>query len=171
MPWQIYSAVSLSHLMAKRPSEANVAYIREVECIGCTKCIQACPVDAIIGAAKQMHTVIEDECTGCDLCVDPCPVDCIDMLPPSTPLWPVAARCFTHWRHCKRPYTSNKGARWHTHLISQAASTHRSERTVQRNAPSRRAPLPSQVTFRCASVAAAPPPPVSPGAIMFALAA
>jgi electron transport complex protein RnfB len=59
----------------------KVAYIREDECIGCTKCIQACPVDAIIGAAKQMHTVIIDECTGCDLCVDPCPVDCIDMVP------------------------------------------------------------------------------------------
>lgn len=60
---------------------ATVAYIREDECIGCTKCIQACPVDAILGAAKQMHTVIVDECTGCDLCVEPCPVDCIDMLP------------------------------------------------------------------------------------------
>ncbi|MFK8020865.1 MAG: electron transport complex subunit RsxB [Pseudomonadales bacterium] len=59
----------------------TVAYIREAECIGCTKCIQACPVDAILGAAKLMHTVIVDECTGCDLCVEPCPVDCIDMLP------------------------------------------------------------------------------------------
>lgn len=59
----------------------TVAYIREAECIGCTKCIQACPVDAILGAAKLMHTVIVSECTGCDLCVDPCPVDCIDMLP------------------------------------------------------------------------------------------
>lgn len=59
----------------------KVAFIREDECIGCTKCIQACPVDAIVGAAKQMHTVIIDECTGCDLCVDPCPVDCIDMVP------------------------------------------------------------------------------------------
>ncbi|WP_263322268.1 electron transport complex subunit RsxB [Endozoicomonas sp. Mp262] len=58
-----------------------VAFIREQECIGCTKCIQACPVDAILGAAKQMHTVISDECTGCDLCVEPCPVDCIDMVP------------------------------------------------------------------------------------------
>ena len=61
--------------------EPNVAYIREDECIGCTKCIQACPVDAILGAAKLMHTVIADECTGCDLCVEPCPVDCIDMIP------------------------------------------------------------------------------------------
>jgi electron transport complex protein RnfB len=59
----------------------KVAFIREAECIGCTKCIQACPTDAILGAAKQMHTVIADECTGCDLCVDPCPVDCIDMIP------------------------------------------------------------------------------------------
>jgi electron transport complex protein RnfB len=59
---------------------ATVAYIREDECIGCTKCIIACPVDAILGAAKLMHTVIVAECTGCDLCVDPCPVDCIDMI-------------------------------------------------------------------------------------------
>ncbi|MCK3843625.1 electron transport complex subunit RsxB [Pseudomonas sp. W15Feb34] len=58
---------------------AQIAYIREAECIGCTKCIQACPVDAIVGAAKLMHTVITDECTGCDLCVAPCPVDCIEM--------------------------------------------------------------------------------------------
>ncbi|MDG2046715.1 MAG: electron transport complex subunit RsxB [Halioglobus sp.] len=58
----------------------TVAFIREDECIGCTKCIQACPVDAILGAAKQMHTVITAECTGCDLCVEPCPVDCIDMI-------------------------------------------------------------------------------------------
>ena len=63
-----------------------VAYIREDECIGCTKCIQACPVDAILGAAKQMHTVIISECTGCDLCVEPCPVDCIDMIPVETSL-------------------------------------------------------------------------------------
>ena len=58
-----------------------IAYIREDECIGCTKCIQACPVDAIMGATRQMHTVITVECTGCELCVAPCPTDCIDMLP------------------------------------------------------------------------------------------
>ena len=61
---------------------AQIAFIREAECIGCTKCIQACPVDAIVGAAKLMHTVIIDECTGCDLCVAPCPVDCIEMRAP-----------------------------------------------------------------------------------------
>lgn len=54
-----------------------VAVIIEADCIGCTKCIQACPVDAIIGGAKHMHTVIESLCTGCELCVPACPVDCI----------------------------------------------------------------------------------------------
>ena len=58
-----------------------VARIDESLCIGCTLCIQACPVDAIVGAAKQMHTVLPDWCTGCDLCVAPCPVDCIAMIP------------------------------------------------------------------------------------------
>jgi|GEM_PF-228176 len=59
---------------------AQVAVIREAECIGCTKCIRACPVDAILGGPKLMHTVISDECTGCDLCLQPCPVDCIDLV-------------------------------------------------------------------------------------------
>lgn len=57
----------------------RVCFIREDECIGCTKCLQACPVDAIVGAAKLMHTIISDECTGCDLCIAPCPVDCIEV--------------------------------------------------------------------------------------------
>lgn len=72
--------------VSRGSAPAQVAYIREAECIGCTKCIQACPIDAIVGAAKLMHTVLIDECTGCDLCVAPCPVDCIEMhpLPPST---------------------------------------------------------------------------------------
>ncbi|MES2900032.1 MAG: electron transport complex subunit RsxB [Pseudomonadota bacterium] len=58
-----------------------VAYIDEALCIGCTLCIQACPVDAILGANKQMHTILPSLCTGCDLCVAPCPVDCIVMMP------------------------------------------------------------------------------------------
>ncbi|MEN9750282.1 MAG: putative iron-sulfur protein [Pseudomonadota bacterium] len=59
----------------------SVALIDELTCIGCTLCIQACPVDAILGAAKQMHTIIANECTGCELCLPPCPVDCITMEP------------------------------------------------------------------------------------------
>ncbi len=55
--------------------------IREEDCIGCTKCIQACPMDAIVGAVKQMHTVIDFDCTGCDLCLAPCPTDCIEIVP------------------------------------------------------------------------------------------
>ena len=58
-----------------------VAFIDEQTCIGCTLCIQACPVDAILGAAKHMHTIITSECTGCELCLAPCPVDCITMQP------------------------------------------------------------------------------------------
>jgi len=72
-----------------------LAVIDEQECIGCTLCLQACPVDAILGAAKQMHTVIADECTGCELCVPPCPVECIHMIPISEDLgtwkWPYPA--------------------------------------------------------------------------------
>lgn len=81
----------LSKLLDRKPLPLNpengvekakvIAVIREPECIGCTKCIQACPVDAIMGASRVMHTVISDECTGCELCVEPCPVDCIDLVP------------------------------------------------------------------------------------------
>ena len=77
----------LASLLAREPHPLNpangvyrapqVAVIDEATCIGCTKCIQACPVDAIVGATKRMHTVIAAWCTGCELCVPPCPVDCI----------------------------------------------------------------------------------------------
>ncbi|MBB3102325.1 RnfABCDGE type electron transport complex subunit B [Azomonas macrocytogenes] len=67
--------------LAKPAVPPRIAFIREAECIGCTKCSQACPVDAIVGAAKLMHTVITAECTGCELCITPCPVDCIDIQP------------------------------------------------------------------------------------------
>jgi len=73
---------------AEKPKE--VARIDEQECIGCTLCLQACPVDAIVGAAKSMHTVITAECTGCGLCVAPCPVECIHMVPVSEGI--------EHWR-------------------------------------------------------------------------
>jgi len=93
---------ALADLLGRDPKPLNpengmekpkmVAVIDEQLCIGCTLCIQACPVDAILGAAKQMHTVIEKECTGCELCLPPCPVDCISMAPvketPATWKWP-----------------------------------------------------------------------------------
>lgn len=71
----------------------SAAFIDEKLCIGCTLCIQACPVDAIVGCAKHMHTVIADYCTGCELCVEPCPVSCIAMMPLGEPVcnWEVAA--------------------------------------------------------------------------------
>ncbi|KTC86936.1 RnfABCDGE type electron transport complex subunit B [Legionella brunensis] len=65
----------------------SVAVIREAECIGCTKCIQACPVDAIVGSGKLMHSVIAHECTGCGLCIEPCPVDCIDLVTLAEPAY------------------------------------------------------------------------------------
>jgi electron transport complex protein RnfB len=64
-----------------QPGPLMLAVVDEAHCIGCTLCIDACPVDAIVGAAKRMHTVLDDLCTGCDLCVAPCPVDCIAMVP------------------------------------------------------------------------------------------
>lgn len=71
----------LEAALTARLKSPQVALINEEECIGCTKCIQACPVDAIYGAAKQMHVVLTEQCTGCTLCVAPCPVDCITMIP------------------------------------------------------------------------------------------
>lgn len=64
---------------SQRPVEVR-AVIREDDCIGCTKCIPACPVDAIVGTGKHMHTIFTDLCTGCELCIAPCPVDCIDLV-------------------------------------------------------------------------------------------
>ncbi|MDP2795639.1 MAG: electron transport complex subunit RsxB [Sulfurisoma sp.] len=73
-----FKELSAEHGVEKAKS---VAFIDENLCIGCTLCIQACPVDAIVGAAKQMHTIVATQCTGCELCLPPCPVDCIFMVP------------------------------------------------------------------------------------------
>ena len=74
LDWRPYEASFKTHV-------ASLAKIEATACIGCTKCIQACPVDAIFGAAKQLHHVIGNECTGCGLCLEPCPVDCIELIP------------------------------------------------------------------------------------------
>lgn len=86
VPGGTYTMKSLADLLgvepqavAVEPKAPAVAVIDENTCIGCTLCIQACPVDAIVGAAKHMHTVLTLECTGCELCLEPCPVDCIRM--------------------------------------------------------------------------------------------
>lgn len=84
-----------------------VALIDEARCIGCTLCIKACPVDAIIGAAKQMHTVLATECTGCELCIAPCPVDCIAMQPIEDGV--------TSWRGTERAEQARK--RYHFRLL------------------------------------------------------
>jgi len=76
--------LELDEEAGETPDIPEVAFIVEKDCIGCTLCIQACPVDAIVGSAKHMHTVIESECTGCELCLPPCPVDCIIMKPIKT---------------------------------------------------------------------------------------
>ena len=88
--------IELAQLLGVNPKPLNahngqhkpksVAFIIEQDCIGCVKCIAACPVDAILGAAKFMHTVIASECTGCELCVAPCPVDCIILQPLPAPI-------------------------------------------------------------------------------------
>jgi electron transport complex protein RnfB len=84
--------LELAHVLGRDPGtlavppqeQAVVAHIDEDECIGCLKCVRACPVDAILGAAGRMHTVLPQYCTGCGLCVAPCPVDCIDLVPATT---------------------------------------------------------------------------------------
>jgi electron transport complex protein RnfB len=93
-PGGVEGIYALAELLGREPKPLNpangiekpqvVALIVEEDCIGCTKCIQACPVDAIIGAPKRMHTVIASLCTGCELCLPPCPVDCIELLPAAT---------------------------------------------------------------------------------------
>lgn len=89
---------------APQPRPRALAVIDEDNCIGCTLCIQACPVDAIVGAAKLMHTVLADACTGCELCVAPCPVDAIDMVPivPETLTLPAALSDQARQRHRNR---------------------------------------------------------------------
>lgn len=103
----------------EKPRE--VAFILEEHCIGCTKCLPACPVDAIVGASKRMHTVIVAECSGCELCIAPCPVDCIVMVTDSAadgaPRGPISA---TEAAHFRRRYAAHL-ARSESRRAEQAA--------------------------------------------------
>ncbi|ALH95534.1 RnfABCDGE type electron transport complex subunit B [Acinetobacter equi] len=83
---QLVAEESVWPIQADGRPQRMKAIIREDECIGCTKCISACPVDAIIGSGKLMHTVLTDLCTGCELCIPPCPVDCIDLVEDLQPI-------------------------------------------------------------------------------------
>ena len=134
--------------ISRGAAPAQIAYIREAECIGCTKCIQACPVDAIVGAAKLMHTVIIDECTGCDLCVAPCPVDCIEMhpLPISTVLPIVGGLAFSLEEQRARTAKRNRARR---RFEQRNARLQREEelKAAERQARSQRAAQPSAVTL------------------------
>ncbi|MGF6398896.1 electron transport complex protein RnfB [Pseudomonas frederiksbergensis] len=134
--------------VSRGSAPAQIAYIREAECIGCTKCIQACPVDAIVGAAKFMHTVIVDECTGCDLCVAPCPVDCIEMhpLPLATVLPIVGGLAFSPEEQQARAAKRNHARR---RFEQRNARLHREEeqKLAERQARAQRAVQHSEVTL------------------------
>lgn len=134
--------------ISRGSAPAQIAYIREAECIGCTKCIQACPVDAIVGAAKLMHTVIVDECTGCDLCVAPCPVDCIEMrpLPLATVLPIVGGLAFSLEEQQARATKRNRARR---RFEQRNARLQREElqKIAERQARAQRVAQPSEVTL------------------------
>jgi Na+-translocating ferredoxin:NAD+ oxidoreductase subunit B len=95
----------------------GVAVVREEQCIGCTLCIQACPVDAIVGVQGQMHSVVESWCIGCALCVPPCPVDCIDMLAAKAP-----------WTAALKNAAGERARRRRRRLLAEAAIPERKDR-------------------------------------------
>ena len=107
-----------------------VARIDEAHCIGCMLCIRACPVDAIVGANKRMHTVLNDACTGCDLCVPPCPVDCIDMVPANR-AWTSEDATASRQRHRARQARLKRETAHNERLMADSAEL---DRPVSRSA-------------------------------------
>ncbi|WP_300730696.1 electron transport complex subunit RsxB [Pseudomonas sp.] len=132
---------------------AQVAFIREAECIGCTKCIQACPVDAILGAAKLMHTVIVDECTGCDLCVAPCPVDCIEMRPLPANVTPIVGGLAHSTEHYMARAQKRDHARGRFEQRTQRLHRHEQHRQTERLARSQPPAAPVNAKHRDESLA------------------
>lgn len=95
-----------------KPHPLVVAHIDPARCIGCTFCLKACPVDAIFGAAKKMHTIIEDGCTGCELCIASCPMDCIDLIPaPLVPITPAKEAVRTERKQARLQQTKQSDKR------------------------------------------------------------
>jgi len=137
------------------PKPPRVAWIDEAVCIGCTKCIQACPVDAIVGAQKLMHTVIAEECTGCDLCLAPCPVDCIEMHPTSRDSEPAAKQKIrrdtarTRFERRGRRLSERKAAA-HARREQQRAQRRARDESAQANPPT----LPDRASWRAIAEAA-----------------
>jgi electron transport complex protein RnfB len=120
-------------------SPRTLAFIDEAACIGCTLCIQACPVDAIIGAPKRMHVVVEAECTGCELCVPACPVDCIVLENASGPAtgwdaWSPAQADAARARHARRAARLAREAREHAERLAARAAA-REVRAAAQAAP------------------------------------
>ncbi|KIK87155.1 electron transport complex subunit RsxB [Pseudomonas koreensis] len=125
----------------------QVAYIREAECIGCTKCIQACPIDAIVGAAKLMHTVLIDECTGCDLCVAPCPVDCIEMHPLPLGTLPVVGGLATSLEELRARTAKRDHARQRFERRNARLQREEQHKQAEREARAHRAAQPATATL------------------------
>ena len=113
--------------MEKKAKPITVAIIREKECIGCTKCTQVCPTDAIIGASKLMHTVIANACTGCELCLPPCPVDCIDIKTIKPPTFIEKKQKAQRWRsryeNKQRRLTRHRAEQHYKHQQSKLVTT------------------------------------------------
>ncbi|PCM51156.1 electron transport complex subunit RsxB [Pseudomonas fluorescens] len=125
----------------------QVAYIREAECIGCTKCIQACPIDAIVGAAKLMHTVLIDECTGCDLCVAPCPVDCIEMHPLPLGTLPVVGGLASSLEELRARAAKRDHARQRFERRNARLQREEQQKQAEREARAQRAAQPAVATL------------------------
>lgn len=123
---QLLQRAPLAPAKAHTPA---LAWIDEAVCIGCTACIRACPVDAIMGASKYMHTVLAEECTGCGLCVAPCPVDCIEMRPVEQAYLPQARHWAEAGQTARFAAASHAQARyeWHEARLARDAAEKRAQ--------------------------------------------
>ena len=123
---QLLQRAPLAPAKAHTPA---LAWIDEAVCIGCTACIRACPVDAIMGASKYMHTVLAEECTGCGLCVAPCPVDCIEMRPVEQAYLPQARHLAEAGQTARFAAASHAQARyeWHEARLARDAAEKRAQ--------------------------------------------